>query len=460
MPLATRPTLPGLAQSLYEGIAGLPIVSPHGHCDPRWWAGNAAFPDPAALLITPDHYVFRMLYSQGVALENLGVGQADRDPRAIFRLFARHWHLFIGTPSRLWLEHTLHDTLGVDLALTPQSADAVYDQIAAKLALPEFRPRALFDRFGIEALATTDTATDPLAAHHAIRASGWTGRIIPTFRPDDILNPARAGQMAALEDLGRMTGQDTGLYAGMLEALRLRRADFRAAGATATDHDAPDLMTCWLDPAHIARLHDARMAGRLSAAEAQEYHGHMLIEMARMSSQDGMVMQIHAGSRRNTNADLLDQFGPDNGADIPTRTDWVGGMQALLDQVGNDPGLRIILFTLDETAYARDLAPMAGHWPSLRIGPPWWFHDSLNGIRRYFDQVVETAGYHNLAGFNDDTRAFLSIPARHDLWRRGVCLHLGDQVARGVMARADAERLAPFLARDLAAEAYRLSTEA
>lgn len=460
MPLATRPTLPGLAHSLYEGIARLPIVSPHGHCDPRWWAEDAAFPDPAALLITPDHYVFRMFYSRGVALEDLGIRQTDRDPRAIFRLFAQHWHLFVGTPSRLWLEHTLHETLRVDLALTPDSADAVYDQIADRLARPEFRPRALFDRFGIEALATTDTATDPLAAHQAIRASGWTGRIIPTFRPDDILNPARPGQMAALEDLGRMTGQDTGSYSGMLDALRQRRAEFHALGATATDHDVPDLMTCWLDPARIARLHDARMAGRLSADDARAYHGHMLIEMARMSAEDGMVMQIHAGSRRNTNAALFDQFGPDIGADMPTRTDWVGGLQALLDQVGNDPGLRIVLFTLDETAYARELAPMAGHWPALRIGPPWWFHDSLNGILRYFDQVVETAGYHNLAGFNDDTRAFLSIPARHDLWRRGVCLHLGNQVSRGVIARPDAERLAPALARDLAVETYRLSTGA
>jgi glucuronate isomerase len=457
MPLAIRPNLPGLAQSLYDSVAGLPIVSPHGHCDPQWWASDAGFADPAALLITPDHYVFRMLYSQGVPLEDLGVGNGTRDPRAIFGLFARHWDRFVGTPSRLWLEHTLYDTLGVELALTPDSADAVYDQIAAKLALPEFRPRALFDRFGIEALATTDTATDPLEAHQAILSSGWAGRIIPTFRPDDVLNPARNGQMEAVEALGRMTRQDTGNYAGLLGALRLRRADFRALGGTATDHDVPELMTGWLDRARITRLHDARMAGRLNADEARQYYGHMLIEMARMSADDGLVMQIHAGSRRNTNAPLFGRFGPNIGADIPTRTDWVLGLAALLDQVGNDPGLRIILFTLDETAYARELAPMAGHWPCLRIGPPWWFHDSLNGIRRYFDQVVETAGYHNLAGFNDDTRAFLSIPARHDLWRRGTCLHLGDQVERGVLARTDAERLAPFLARDLAAETYRLS---
>lgn len=455
MPDPISPTLPGPARALYETVADLPIVSPHGHCDPAWWAEDRAFPDPAALLITPDHYVFRMLYSQGVAQEDLGVG-SDRDPREVFRLFARHWDAFLGTPSRIWLEHTLYRTLGVETALNPVTAEDVFDQIAARLALPEFRPRALFDRFNITALATTDTATDPLAAHKAIHSSGWPGRIIPTFRPDDLLNPARNAQAAALAELGRMTGQDVMAYSGFLSALSQRRDEFRALGATATDHDVPELATCWLDRAEIARLHDRRIAGTLTGGEAAAYHGHMLVEMARMSVEDGLVMQIHAGCRRNTNASLFDRFGPDIGADIPIRTDWVRGLEALLNQVGNDPALRVVLFTLDETAYARELAPMAGHWPCLRIGPPWWFHDSLNGIRRYFDRVVETAGYANLAGFNDDTRAFLSIPARHDLWRRGVCLHLADQIARGVMARSDAERLAPMLAHDLAVETYRL----
>ncbi|MGR3708667.1 MAG: glucuronate isomerase [Alterinioella nitratireducens] len=455
MPDPISPSLPGPARALYEAVADLPIVSPHGHCDPAWWAEDTAFPNPAALMITPDHYVFRMLYSQGVALEDLGIG-ADRDPAEVFRLFARHWDAFLGTPSRLWLEHTLYRTLGVETVLTTETADEVHDQIAARLALPEFRPRALFDRFNISALATTDAATDPLSAHQAIRASGWQGRIVPTFRPDDLLNPARKGAGAALRQLGDMTGLDVASFPGFLDAIRQRRAAFRALGATATDHDVPELATCWLDRAGITRLHEARMAGTLTAQEAQAYHGHMLVEMARMSVEDGLVMQIHAGSRRNTNAALLDRFGPDVGADIPMRTDWVRGMEALLNQVGNAPGLRVILFTLDESAYARELAPMAGHWPCLRIGPPWWFHDSLNGIRRYFDQVVETAGYRNLAGFNDDTRAFLSIPARHDLWRRGVCLHLADQIGRGVLTKGDADRLAPLLAHDLAVETYRL----
>jgi glucuronate isomerase len=450
--------LPGLAQPLYESIAGLPIVSPHGHCDPIWWAEDGAFPDPAELLIIPDHYVFRMLYSQGVSLRDLGIGVArkDRDPRAIFRLFAQHWDKFLGTPSRGWLEHTLYRTLGVEEALSPGTADAVHDRIAAQLASPAFRPRALYESMGIEVIATTDAALDPLSAHQAIRASGWTGRIIPTFRPDDVLNPARPGHAANLARLGEMTGENTASYEGLLDALRARRDAFRTLGATATDHDVPELMTRWLDPAEIRALHEKAIQGTLNNGEAHAYYGHMLVEMAQMSVEDGMVMQIHAGSRRSTNRALLETLGPDMGSDIPHAIDWVIGLDALLNRVGNDPRLRVLLFTLDESTYSRELAPMAGHWPCLRLGPPWWFHDSPNGIRRYLDLVVETAGYWNLAGFNDDTRAFLSIPARHDTWRRGVALHLADQVDRGVMDRAEAERLAPLLAHDLAVDAYRL----
>ena len=451
-------TLPPAAEALYEPIADLPIVSPHGHCDPAWWAGDTAFPDPAALLIQPDHYVFRMLCSQGVALSDLGIGPGGegRDPRAVFRLFAQHWDAFLGTPSRQWMDYTLVKTLRVETPLSPDTADAVYDAVAERLAMPDFRPRALFERFGIEALATTDTATDPLEHHAAIAASGWAGRIIPTFRPDDLLNPRRPGHAAALDRLARMTDREVARYPDFLDALRDRRAAFRDAGATATDHDVPSLATGWLDRDRIAALHARAVTGDLTAEEARAYYGHMLIEMAQMAAEDGMVMQIHAGSRRNTNAPLFVSHGPDKGADIPVAIDWVGGLTALLNRVGNDPRLRLILFTLDESTYARELAPMAGHWPCLRIGPPWWFHDSLNGIRRYFHRVVETAGYRNLAGFNDDTRAFLSIPARHDTWRRAVALHLADQVDRGVLDRADAARLAPCLSRDLAIETYRL----
>jgi glucuronate isomerase len=420
-----------------------------------WFAENRAFADPAELLVIPDHYVFRMLFSQGVSLKSLGVGPdgGQTDRREIFRTFAEHWHLFLGTPSRVWLEHVLRDTLQIETPLSQCSADAIYNQIAARLTDPAFRPRALFDRFRIEVLATTDSALDDLAHHDAIRASDWSGRVIPTFRPDAVLDPLQpdfAGNVAAL---GRISGQDTGSFKGYLQALQQRRAAFRARGATATDHAIDVVQTGSVDDPE--RLFTT-VLDNPTEAEARAFYGHMLTEMAQMSADDGMVMQLHAGSLRNTNAALLGSFGRDKGADIPVATDWVRGLRPLLDRVGNLPGFRMILFTLDESAYARELAPMAGHWPCLRIGPPWWFHDSPAGIARYFDQVVETAGYWNLAGFNDDTRAFLSIPARHDMWRRGVAEHLSMQIGRGYFDTDTAHDIARLLATDAAREAYGL----
>ncbi|MFK7878553.1 glucuronate isomerase [Roseobacter sp.] len=450
--------LTGTAASLYEEVRDLPIVSPHGHCDPEWFATNAPFPDPAALLVVPDHYVFRMLYSQGVPLRYLGIGEAgkDVDPRSVFRLFAKNWFLFLGTPSHFWMTYVLTQTLGVSAALSEETADQIYDQIAEKLEQPAFRPRALYDRFGIEVLATTDGALDDLNHHQTIADSGWNGRVVPTFRPDGVLDPSNPDFRANIVQLALLTGEDTESYSGYLAALRQRRAMFKALGATATDHAIEQIHTEWLGDPDVLFQKLRRGAG--STQDAQAFYGHMLVEMAQMSVEDGLVMQIHGGSRRNTNHLILDRFGRDKGADIPIAVDWVRGLEALLNRVGNTPGFSLLLFTLDETTYARELAPMAGHWPCLRIGPPWWFHDSAAGIARYFDQVVETAGYHNLAGFNDDTRAFLSIPARHDLWRRGVALHLEQQVTRGVFDLADARQLAPLLANDLARNAYRLAS--
>lgn len=446
------------AHDLYALIRDLPIVSPHGHCDPRWWAEDEAFPDPAELLITPDHYVFRMLYSQGVSLEELGIGvpPEQRNPRQIFKRFVEHWHCFLGTPSREWLEHTLYSTLGVDRELSADNADYIFDHISNQLAKPEFRPRALFDNLGIELLATTDKATDSLSHHAAIKNSGWNGRIVPTFRPDSVLNPEHPDYLTDIEQLGALTQLEITDYSDYLDALRSRRAFFREQGATSTDHDVPELATVWLSRSEIEPLHAKAIKGNLNANEASRYYGHMLVEMAQMSAEDGMVMQLHVGSRRNTNRQLFETYGANMGADIPDAVDFVGGMDGLLSRVGNDTRLSIILFTLDESTYSRELAPLAGHWPCLRVGPPWWFHDSPNGMRRYLDQVVETAGYFNLAGFNDDTRAFLSIPARHDTWRRAVAMHLAEQISHGCLGKTDAEMLAPMLSRDLALEAYRL----
>ncbi|MEP5761966.1 MAG: glucuronate isomerase [Litoreibacter sp.] len=445
------------AREIYETIADAPIISPHGHTDPAWFARNTSFSNPAELIITPDHYVFRMLYSQGIPLEKLGVG-SDADPREIWALFTAHYHLFLGTPSRLWLDHMFEKGFGIDQTLSPATAMDIYEQIDAKLATADYRPRALFERFNLEILATTDGATDTLE-HHASMQDDWPAKVIPTFRPDTVLDPADPRFLDEIRKLALITNESLDTYGSFLNALRKRRATFKSLGATATDHAIEILHTNWLDQPEIEALYDAvRRGTNIDINQAAKFYGHMLIEMARMSCEDGLVMQLHAGSKRNTNASIMTHFGRDKGADIPVATGWVRGLEDLLNQCGNHPNFTLIAFTLDETTYARELAPMAGHWPCLKIGPPWWFHDSPRGIARYLDQVVETAGYANLAGFNDDTRAFMSIPARHDLWRRAVSNHLATQVKRGYFNNADATRLAQMLAVDLAREAYKLGT--
>jgi glucuronate isomerase len=450
--------LRGKAEEIYLGIKDTPIVSPHGHCDPSWFAQDTPFANAAELLVIPDHYVFRMLYSQGIPLAQLGVGEPGKaaDPREIFRLFAKNWHLFLGTPSRVWVDYVLRNTLNISDPLSEKTADTIYDQIGDQLTQDNHRPRALFDRFNIELLATTDSALDDLEDHREIVKSEWNGRVIPTFRPDGILDGNDPDFHANLASLSQKTNQSIDSFESYLSAIRTRRAHFITNGATATDHGIEHVMTEWL--ANPDEIYQRLRLGQANDGDAVRFYGHMLIEMAQMSVEDGLVMQIHAGSRRNTNRDVMMAFGRDKGADIPIAVDWVRGLDALLNRVGNDPKLRILLFTLDETTYARELAPMAGHWPCLRIGPPWWFHDSPAGIARYFDQIVETAGYFNLAGFNDDTRAFLSIPARHDVWRQGVALHLSEQISKGYFDLTDATELAGLLATDLARKAYKLET--
>jgi glucuronate isomerase len=458
-----EPATRRLARSLYEVVRDLPIVSPHGHTDPQWFADNAPFRDPASLFIVPDHYVFRMLYSQGIPLEALGVARVDDprampayDPRAIWRLFAAHYHLFRGTPTRLWLDHAFGTVFGIDERLTAESADRYYDRIDACLREDAFRPRALFERFDIEVIATTESPLDPLLHHRAIRESGWEGRVVTTYRPDSVVDPAFDGFASNVAKLGELAREDSATWTGYLAAHRARRGFFRSMGATATDHGHPTAQTADLDPAQCQRLLDRALRGTITADEAESFRAQMLTEMARMSLDDGLVMQIHPGAYRNHNPQVFARFGRDKGADVPMRTDYVHALKALLDGVGNAPGLTIILFTLDETTYARELAPLAGHYPVLRLGPPWWFHDSFQGMLRFLEQAIETAGFANTVGFNDDTRAFLSIPARHDVWRRVACRFLATVVVEHRLAEDEAMELAPALARDLARDAYRL----
>ena len=450
----------GLARALYRGVADLPIVSPHGHTEPRWYAENAAFPDPAQLFVTPDHYVFRMLCSQGVALTDLGVPRADGGPtetdgRAIWRLFASNIHLFRGTPSRLWLDHAFETVFDIDERLSASNADRIYDRIAECLARPEFRPRALYERFNIEVISTTDGALDDLKWHRMIRDSGWKGRVVPAYRPDGVVDPDFAGFAANIEELGRITGCDTGTWAGYLDAHRQRRAYFKEFGCTSTDHGHPTALTANLTDAEASALYGRVLKGA-SAADAELFRAQMLTEMARMSLDDGLVMQIHPGSFRNHSGPVMAMFGRDKGFDIPTRTDYVRALKPLLDAVGMRPDLTLIVFTLDETSYARELAPLAGVYPALRLGPAWWFHDSPEGMRRFREMTTETAGFYNTVGFNDDTRAYLSIPARHDVARRVDCSFLATLVTTGRLAEDEAFLLAPDLANGLARSAYRL----
>ncbi len=445
------------ARELYREVAGLPILSPHGHTDPRWFADDEPFQDPAALLITPDHYVFRMLYSQGIPLEAVGLGErGERDPRKIWRTFAGHYHLFRGTPSRLWLDWVFSEAFGIEVKLNSETADHYYDRIEAALATEAFRPRALFDRYGIEVLATTESPLDPLDHHRKIRESNWGGRVITAYRPDPVVDPEYEGFRDNIVAFGELTGEDTSTWRGYLAAHRKRRAFFAEMGATSTDHGHPTAATANLGDVEAEALFRRVTGGSPSLEDAEQFRAQMLTEMASMSVDDGLVMQIHPGAFRNHNPCVFENYGRDKGADIPTRTDYVRALKPLLDRFGNEPRLTIILFTLDESAYARELAPLAGHYPALRLGPPWWFHDSPEGMRRFREQATETAGFYNTVGFNDDTRAFLSIPARHDVARRMDCAFLARLVAEHRLELDEAVELASELAYGLAKRAYNL----
>jgi glucuronate isomerase len=483
---APDPAQRRMARELYDGIADLPIISPHGHVDPRLLADPAAtFGTPTDLFIIPDHYVFRMLYSQGIPLEALGLrargsrgggdgkaggggngkaGCADgpateTDHRRVWQLFADNFFLFRGTPSGMWIADALREVFGIDEPLSSGSAGDVYDELSTKLARPEFRPRALFDRARIETLCTTDDAADPLDGHRAIRASGWPGDVRPTFRPDAAVNILAPEWRDRVGALSAAVGREIAGSAALIAALEERRSYFRSLGALATDHGVESAYTGTLTENEADAILARALRGAATEEDARLFTGHMLTEFARMSVEDGLVMQLHVGSKRNHNEALYRRFGPDMGADIPVAAEFTRSLKPLLDRFGNDRRLTLILFTLDETTYSRELAPLAGHYPALRVGPPWWFHDSPNGMTRYLDGVVETAGLYNTVGFNDDTRAFCSIPVRHDAWRRVSSNWLAGLVVRGIVGEAEAATMAREMACDLARRAYRLTAD-
>jgi glucuronate isomerase len=446
-----------IAKALYAHVKALPIISPHGHTQAAWFAKNEPFPDPAKLLVQPDHYVFRMLYSQGVSLEDLEIGRPEiKDPRKVWRIFASHYFLFRGTPTRIWLDFVFQKLFGMQERLSEKTADLYFDTISAKLKTPEFLPRALFERFNIEVLSTTDSPLDSLEAIQAIHASGWKGRIVPAFRPDPVVDPEFAGFSQSILKMGEQTGEDTSTWTGYLNALRKARLRFKALGCTSTDHGHLTAKTADLPKSEAEALFQKVHGGKSTRDDAILFQAQMLTEMAQMSLEDGLVMQIHPGSTRNHNLKVYEKYGRDVGADIPRPTNYVDDLRPLLDRFGNESKLTIILFTLDESTYSRELAPLAGHYPCLRLGPSWWFHDSPEGMRRFRELTTETAGFYNTVGFNDDTRAFLSIPARHDVARRIDCGFLARLVAEHRLDEDEAFEVAHDLAYGLVKKAYRL----
>ena len=453
-----------VARELYATARDLPLISPHGHVDPRLLADDEPFGDPARLLVVPDHYVTRMLLSQGIPPARLGVPRRDGEPvetdgRTIWRLLAANWHLFRGTPSRLWLEQTFRTVFGISTPLRRDTADEMYDAIAARLAEPTFRPRALFERFGIEVLATTESPTDDLAQHAKLAADGWGGpggRVISTFRPDDVVDMDQPDWVSSVERMGALAGVSIRSYQDYLEALQARREAFIAAGTTSSDHGHPTARTERLDRSDAARLFDKGLRGEVTAAEAEIFRANMLFEFAGMSIEDGLVMQLHPGAVRDYNRILFQEHGKDVGGDIPQATDYVHALRPLLQAYGMNPHLRLVLYTLDEDAFSRELAPLAGGYPAVFLGAPWWFLDTPDAMRRFREAVTDSAGFYNTAGFVDDTRAFCSIPVRHDVARRSDAAYLAGLVVQNRLPLDEAAETMADLAYHLPRRIFRL----
>ena len=455
------PSVRQIAWDLYKEVKDLPIVCPHGHVDPKLFAENQPFPNPTELILIPDHYIYRMLYSQGISLESLGIptvdgSQVETEHRKIWQIFGENWYLFTGTPTSLWLTHEFHEVFGIEEKLNADTAMKIYDQIQEKLAKPEFLPRTLFERFNIEVLTTTDNATSDLGYHKKIKESEWNGRIIPCFRPDGIVNINAKDWKKNIENLSEVSGIKINNYSSYIKAIENRREFFKSIGAVSTDHAVVEPYTHELSLQEADSIFQKALSERASTEDAKLFTAHLLMEMARMSIEDGLVMQIHSGSFRDHNRIIFEKFGSDKGCDIPIQTEYTRNLYELLNKYGNNPDLTIIIFTLDESTYSRELAPLAGHYPALKLGPAWWFHDSIEGMRRYRQMVMETAGIYNTVGFNDDTRAFPSIPARHDLSRRVDSNFLATKFVQHIIDIDDAKRMSKALAYDLVKNSYNL----
>jgi glucuronate isomerase len=458
--LPADPGTRDIARRLHAATAQLPIISPHGHVPPQWLAENTPFADPTSLLISPDHYVFRLLHAQGVPLADLGVGGTNLDEqgsRRAWRLFCEHWAAFRGTSSKFWLESVLGEVFGATERPSTQTADALYDRVAAALATPQFRPRALAERFRISVLATTDDPVDGLEHHRALHADPTFGtRVAPTFRPDRYLEPSRPDFPDLAKALGVAADVDTSTYAGYIAALEDRRRFFKANGGVSTDHSHVDVVTLTLETVEAERIYLRALAGAATESETTAFRRHMLVEMARMATEDGLVMTLHPGVHRDHHTPTSVRFGPDTGNDIPVGVEFTRGLQPLLDRFGTVSGFQLILFTLDESVFSREIAPLAGFYPSVYAGAPWWFLDAPEAVRRFRGAVTETAGFYRTSGFIDDTRAFLTIPARHDMSRRLDAAYLAQLVAEHRLDEDEALETAVDLVTTIPTRAFKL----
>jgi glucuronate isomerase len=455
------PSIRKSAREIYNSIKDFPIISPHGHVDPKLFAENKPFPNPTELILIPDHYLFRMLYSQGISLESLGIPTIDgteveKDPRKIWQLFVDNYYLFNGTPSGVWLDYEFNIVFGIKEKLNSINALKIYDELNEKINSAEFLPRSLYEKFRIEVISTTDAATDTLGYHKKISESGWKGKVIPCFRPDGVTDLSNKNWKANIQLLGETVGEEIGSFSRYISALEKRREYFKEKGATSTDHGVFSPYTNELDKHEVENVFQRALKGNVMKDDAKLFTAHMLMEMARLSTEDGLVMQIHAGAYRDHNPVIFERFGPDKGCDIPIQTDYTNNLKNLLNKYGNNSDFTVIVFTLDETTYSRELAPLAGHYPSMKLGPAWWFHDSIEGMKRYRRMVTETAGFYNTVGFNDDTRAFVSIPARHDVARRIDSNYLGELVARHIISMDEALIITKDLTYNLVKKAYKL----
>ncbi|QDP98625.1 glucuronate isomerase [Microlunatus elymi] len=459
--LPADPGVRDLARAIYRSVAGAPIYSPHGHVDAAIIAENRPFGNPAELLITPDHYVTRLIHAHGIGLDQLGVKNPDADPREIWRLFCAHWDVFAGTVVRYWFESELNEVFGITVTPGAQTADQIYDQLSEQLSRADFRPRELFDRFNISVLATTDDPADDLAPHRALAAdSSFGGAVIPTFRADRYMSPNLPGWKDALSALATTSGIDTESYAGLIDALRARRAYFKECGATATDTGILDSIAEPLPSAELERIHRAGLAGTATEDDATAYRRNMLYEFAAMSAEDGLVMQLHSGVRRNHHDASFAKYGPDTGHDLPGACDYTNGLRKLLNDFGTNPTFRIVLFTTDEATISQQIAPLAGFYPSVYVGAPWWFIDTPAAITRFRAAATDSAGFNKTSGFIDDTRAYCSIPARHDMSRRVDAAFLANLVATHQLGEDEAHEIAADLVARIPISTFRLDSYA